>query len=246
MADQPDIVKPVAEKLVTPPPAQTSPAAEKPAAPTPPPVPKPPTPPVKEAEVKAPAPPPPEKPATPPPSQVEQKTPAPPPPPPPAKPAPAAVETPAAPPPAPVVVVPAPDAQEKAVVIELLATYKTYLTTRNANATAFQNAAKTLSNIVARILRTPTDNVLSVVWDFFVANKTGILQENCALQGAEVLDPQTRFRTEIVYTLFRMATNGIDIGNSKTVNLQTVQSRLRSQALVLFLQRKAVTVTKPA
>ena len=221
-----------------------------PAAPSAPP---PTTPPVQAAPVATP---PADKPVTPPPPPPEPPKPTPPapppPPPPPTKPVPepatvpvkpaAAVVPPVVTPPAPVVVAPAPDAQEKAVVVELLATYKTYLTTRNANAVAFQNAAKTLANIVARILRTPTDNVLNVVWDFFVANKNGILQEGCALQGIEVLDPQTRFRTEIVYTLFRLAVNGVNVGDSKTINLQTVQSRLKSQALILFLQKKSAVV----
>jgi hypothetical protein len=126
-----------------------------------------------------------------------------------------------------------------AVVTELLGAYKTFLTGTNGTPAAFRNAALTLGNIVARLLQTPTDEVLTVVWDFFVANKNGVLIESAALQGIDALDLQSRQKTEFVYILFRQAVNGIDVGDVKRVRSDLVQAKLNSPKLILFLQEKA-------
>ena len=126
---------------------------------------------------------------------------------------------------------------------ELLISYKGYLSNRTTSRTGFQNAALTLSNIVDRILATPTTEVFTVMWDFFVANKTGVLSESIALQGIDVLNKAPRFRTEIIYTLFRMAVNGKNVGDAAKINTAMIQSRLKCSALILFLQDQAAKIT---
>lgn len=134
--------------------------------------------------------------------------------------------------------------QEANIVTELLTRYKTYLSTNNPSTTTFKNAAMTFANVVERILRTPTQDVMLAVWNFFVDNKNGVLLENTALQGVDSLAVQTRFRAEIVYTLFRLSVTGVDIGNQKRFDLSLIQSRLKCNALILFLQAQAQNVTK--
>ena len=128
------------------------------------------------------------------------------------------------------------------ILTELLNDYKSYLTTKGTTRSDFSDAAKTLANVFARILRDPAEENLQTVWDFFIANKTGVMQESVALMGVTALDKQTRFKTEIMYTLFRMAGKGIDIGATANVRTEIVQSRINSPLLILFLQEKARVV----
>jgi hypothetical protein len=128
------------------------------------------------------------------------------------------------------------------ILTELLNNYKGFLTTKGTARSDFADAARTLANVFARILRDPTPENLETVWDFFVANKSGVMQESVALMGVTNLDKQIRFKTEIIYTLFRMAGNGVDVGATANVRTELVQSRLNSPALILFLQEKARVV----
>lgn len=136
--------------------------------------------------------------------------------------------------------------QEAQIVAELLVSYKRFLSTPNATPVSFKNAAKTFSNITQRLLKSPTPAVLLEVWNFFVANKSGILQESCALQGVDSLDVQSRFRMELVYTLFRMAVNGVDVGDPTKVSATVIQTRLKCSALIVFLQDQAKVVAAVA
>jgi hypothetical protein len=137
-------------------------------------------------------------------------------------------------------------AKHVAITHEMLETYKKYMSQQVGTIKTFQAAATTLSSIITRMLANPNPELMNVVWDFFVEHKTGILLESTALRGVDVLDPSTRFKTEIVYTLFRHAVNGIDVGDSKLIDLQTVQSRLKCPPLIPFLQDKAKTVSATA
>ena len=141
----------------------------------------------------------------------------------------------------------APVSQAVSILVELLDNYRGYLTRRSGAKADFSDAAKTLGNIVARLLATPTPEVFQVVWDFFVAHKNDVMQEGAALQGIAALDMQTRFRTEIVYTLFRHAVNGVDIGDASKIRPDILQSRLKCAPLVMFLQEQAriVNLQKP-
>jgi len=176
--------------------------------------------------------------------------------PPPAPPKPAPVEPPrpaAAQPPAPPKkeAAPAPKvaehdksiSQSVSILIERLDAYKTIMTGQSVSDSGFKAAALDLANVVQRVLREPTEEILNTVWDFFVANKDGVCQESIALQGINVLDPQTRFRVEIVYTLFRKAVNGVDVSDKKLVNTDLVRSRLNCPSLFVFLQQKAARVS---
>jgi hypothetical protein len=128
------------------------------------------------------------------------------------------------------------------IINELLANYKNYLTGPGNARADYTDAAKTLANIVARILQTPTQDVLEAVWAFFVANKDGVLQEGSALRGVTALDAKTRAKTETVYLLFRLAIKGIDVGNAARVRVDMVSATLKSPTLVLFLQAQAKIV----
>jgi hypothetical protein len=131
-----------------------------------------------------------------------------------------------------------------AAVKEQLSKYKTFLSTETYTTAGSQHAAKTFANVAARMLQTPTDEVFGIVWDFFVDNQDGVLMEIRALQGVEVLDHQTRFRLELIYTIFRKAAAGVDIGNSQLVRTDILQQQLRCPQLVLFLQNKASVVAR--
>ena len=104
-------------------------------------------------------------------------------------------------------------------------------------------AAKTLGSVIVRMLNTPTNDMMTAMWGFFVEHKNDILQESAALQGIEALDTTTRMRVELTYTLFRQAVNGVDVGNPKNVNMAFVQSRLKCPQLIPFLQAKANVVS---
>lgn len=136
--------------------------------------------------------------------------------------------------------------QEELIIPELLDEYKKYLLTKNASPLAFQKAAKILANVVTRIVKTPAPSVLTIVWDFFVSNNDGILNELTALQGIDVLEPQVRFLTEIVYTLFRRASQGVDVGNNNKFNPDVIRARLKSPDIIIFLSEKAKVVASVA
>jgi hypothetical protein len=136
--------------------------------------------------------------------------------------------------------------QHVALVTEQLANYNKWLTVPVATTKSYQAAAKSLANVVARMLANPAPSLFTVVWNFFVAHKTDILAEGMALRGVEVLDTSTRFKVEIVYTLFRQAVQGKNVGNPKTTNMSIVQSRLKCPTLVTFLVAKAQMVATMA
>lgn len=128
------------------------------------------------------------------------------------------------------------------VVTEHLANYRTYLSALNPTTKSLRGAAATLATVVKIALKTPTPEVLEIIWDFFVANKTGVLQERSALQGVESLDKPTRAKVEIFYTLVRQAVNGVDVGSQTNVRLDVTQASLQCPQLLVFLQQKAKTV----
>ena len=126
---------------------------------------------------------------------------------------------------------------------ELLQTYHSQLSVKPGTTRSFQVAAKTLGSVIVRMLNTPTNDMMTAMWGFFVEHKNDILQESAALQGIEALDTTTRMRVELTYTLFRQAVNGVDVGNPKKVNMAIVQSRLKCPQLIPFLQAKANVVS---
>lgn len=128
---------------------------------------------------------------------------------------------------------------EVAIVAERLANYKAILMSRGNTEPKLKIAASELASVVRQILADPSDDVLTVVWTFFIENADGVCQDMVALQGTNQLDVQMRFKVDLVYTLFRKAVTGLDVSNPKVVQADLVRSRLNCPGLLLYLQRKA-------
>lgn len=136
------------------------------------------------------------------------------------------------------------DSRQLAIVNEMLVNYKKLLSAKITNAKLFQSAATDFAGVMTRVLNTPTPEILDAVWNFFVENAKGILQENIALSGVEVLATGVRQRTELAYTLFRKATTGVDISDTTVIRESALKTMLKSPKVVAYLVEKAKTVVK--
>ena len=134
------------------------------------------------------------------------------------------------------------DARDLSIIEELLTNYKAILSAKVVTAKSFNDAAVYLDNVIDRVLRTQTTAVFDYLWNFFIENASGILTENRALSGVEALSPKTRTRTELVYTLFRKATKGIDASNPANINQGVLTTQVKAPKLIAYLAAKSKTI----
>ena len=122
----------------------------------------------------------------------------------------------------------------------LLLEYTNYLNdTPNVTTADYQNAVRVLSTVFDTIVVSPDSGSLTALWNFFLINQTGILQEYIALQGIGVLSPIERFQFTMIYSLFRQATGGLTLPAANMM----VGVALECPVLVQFLQAQALTIT---
>lgn len=138
------------------------------------------------------------------------------------------------------------ESRHVAILEELLAGFKTSLSAKIVTDAMREAAARNLSNVMIRILKDPVNVYMDVVWNFFVANAKGVLQESAALSGVACLPAEERSRMELAYMLFRKAVRGIDVGNAANVNKAVLTNILKCPKLVVYLSTKSKTVIQPA
>ena len=122
---------------------------------------------------------------------------------------------------------------------QLLSDYNSFVVQNAVTITDYQNAARVLSCVFNAVLADPSADNLTEVWNFFVTNQNGSVQENIALYGVSVLTPNDRAVYNFIYTMFRQATNGLQPATTGAALAVLV----RAPILVEFLQREALTVT---
>lgn len=123
-------------------------------------------------------------------------------------------------------------------IAQLLDDYVSFLT-GSPTLSDYQNATKDLSCVFNAILEYPTSDNLNTVWNFFIANQNGVVQENIALYAVGVLSPNDRAVYNLVYTMFRQATNGTPPSTEGTA----LAVLIRSPILVAYLEAAYLTVT---
>ncbi len=177
----------------------------------------------------------------------------------PQKPAPAVVEATPAPAPATALTAAAQAAAQQArqqqqqisILTEQLETFTVQSNTPHPNDKAFQACAQLLTAVLISITNQPNPAAMTVVWNFFVANKSvppapSILDDNRALRGIEAVNKTQRAKVELIYTLFRKAVTGIDVANSKLVAQLPLQQTVKCPALITFLSAQAKIVAAQA
>ena len=122
-------------------------------------------------------------------------------------------------------------------ITQLLADYKNYVLLPSS-AVNYQNATRVLSCVFNTILNDPSSDNLNTVWDFFLSNQNGVVQENVALYGVGVLNKDDRAIYDLLYTMFRQATNGSPPGTIGTY----ISITARAPFITTYLQQAALTV----
>lgn len=125
------------------------------------------------------------------------------------------------------------------IVTQLLSDYKDFVTGSVVTASDYQNATRVLSCVFNTILAEPTPTALTAIWNFFVENQNGVLQENIALYGVGVLNQNDRAVYNLIYTMFRQATNGLQPAMLGTA----LAILVRAPILVEFLREEAILIT---
>lgn len=128
---------------------------------------------------------------------------------------------------------------ETSMVSQLLSDYKSFLSETFVTNINYQNATYVLSCIFNTILSYPTKENLITVWNFFVANQNGVVKENTALYAISVLNQNDRAIYNLLYTMFRQATNGSP--PAATGDAMTIL--IRAPVIISFLQTMALNTT---
>ena len=121
----------------------------------------------------------------------------------------------------------------------LLTEYTNYITTTPTTISNFQNAAGVLSTVFNTIMTTPDPASLTIVWNFFVINPSGVVDESMALPGSGSLNADARFKYLLIYSMFRQAANGLLL---PTVDLMA-GAVLNCPVLVTYLQDQSQTIS---
>ncbi len=130
-------------------------------------------------------------------------------------------------------------ATEINIITEQFTAYEKLLSTPQISKQGVDSAMIMFSQIVARVIANPITESLDLVWDFFIKHKNDLMREGMALAGAPSLPRQLQGKVETLYTLFRQATNGIDVGDPKKVNQNVVKSHIPNPPIVIYLQGRA-------
>lgn len=127
-------------------------------------------------------------------------------------------------------------------ITRLLEYYKYFLDDNCPTTTVRRKAASSFLDVVKYTLDHDTDEVLDIIWSFFVTNSDLLLINSRGLRGCESLDVQARFKVSLFFNTFRLALLGRDVGDPRVMDVALVHLRLKSNPLIRFLQQKAKIV----
>ena len=97
------------------------------------------------------------------------------------------------------------------------------------------------AEMINRVLRNPTPAAIDALVKIFEDNKTGLMTENRAMRGITNIAKIPRQRIEIVYTLLRMVTTGVNVpsDNQKIdIMLKTANDSLKNQQFCAYIASK--------
>jgi hypothetical protein len=119
------------------------------------------------------------------------------------------------------------------VITQLLADYTTFV-----GLGEYTNATRALSCVFNAIFDDPNADNLAIVWNFFMANISGVVKENIALAGTGSLSASDFAVYTMIYPMFRQATTGqqpVTVGNAIAV-------LVRAPVLIGYLEKQASAV----
>jgi hypothetical protein len=120
----------------------------------------------------------------------------------------------------------------------LLTNYTNYLSTPVIQTSDRQNAARALSAVFDTLISAPSADIMTLVWNYFIAHQNDLLMEGVALQGIQVLSAAEQFEFIFVYSLFRQAAFG-----TVPVSLTAMAAQVvKCPTLVAFLQAQAALI----
>ena len=121
----------------------------------------------------------------------------------------------------------------------LLANYTNALSVPTVTLTNLTNAGYAWTAITNFVLATPDQDVFGMMWVYFLSNESGILQESVVTQCFNTMDTTTRTRCELFYSLFQIASDGIDVLTASFGGVPITTSTLSAPALIAFLRSNA-------
>ena len=123
---------------------------------------------------------------------------------------------------------------------QLLNDYTNFITGSTVTTNDYINATQVMSSIFNILLKSPTPDNLTSVWNFFVLNENDLVQEAIALYGISSLSDSDRAVYTILYSLFRQATNGlIPVLNAENV----ISILVQAPTILQFLTQASLSVT---
>ena len=103
-----------------------------------------------------------------------------------------------------------------------------------------KDAAASLKNIIAIIIRKPDVEHMKALFNFFNEYKDSILVESVALQGIETIEPITRGKIEIIYTIMRIITKYPQ--RKDKINWDVAKQVIGNEDVVNWLISKSKTI----